>query len=158
MNRILHSIGAVSIAAALAVVVVSARPQQPPQPPASQPPPAAPQQPSELGTVISGDGGAPTRIAVPDFIALSDDAETDRIAKTIAQVLFDDLNFEREFALIPRDTYATIPAAKSFEDVPFDRWRELGADGVLVGTVQKTATGILVQVRLFDVRRPDQRQ
>ena len=31
-------------------------------------------------------------------------------ARTIAQVLWDDLTFEREFALIPRDTYATIPA------------------------------------------------
>ena len=68
-------------------------------------------------------------------------------------MLFDDLNFEREFALIPRDTYATIPAATSFEDVPFDRWRELNADGVVIGTVQKTATGIQVEVRLFNVAR-----
>jgi TolB protein len=159
MNRILHSICAASISAALAIVAVSAGPQQPPAaPPASQPPPAAPQQPSEVGTVINSEGGAPTRLAVPDFIALSTDAETDRIAKTIAQVLYDDLNFEREFALIPRDTYATIPAARTFEDVPLDRWRELGADAVLVGTVQKTAAGVLVQVRLFDARRPEQRQ
>lgn len=159
MNRILHSIGAVSIGAGLAIVAVSARPQQPPpSPPASQQPPAAPQQPSEIDTVINSEGGAQTRLAVPDFIALSTDAETDRIAKTIAQVLYDDLNFEREFALIPRDTYATIPAARTFEDVPLDRWRELGADAVLVGTVQKTAAGVLVQVRLFDARRPEQRQ
>jgi TolB protein len=150
---------AVSIVAGLAIAAVSARPQQPPQPPASQqPPPTAPQQPSELGTVITADAGAQTRIAVPDFIALSADPETDRVARTIAQVLFDDLNFEHEFSLIPRDTYATIPTAKTFEDVPLGRWRELGADAVLVGTVQKTATGILVQVRLFDARRPDQRQ
>jgi TolB protein len=158
MNRILHSICAVWISAGLAIVAVSARPQQPPaSPPASQQPPAAPQQPSEVGTVINSEGGAQTRMAVPDFIALSADAETDRIAKTIAQVLYDDLNFEREFALIPRDTYATIPAARTFEDVPLERWRELGADAVLVGTVQKTAAGILVQVRLFDARRPEQR-
>ena len=54
--------------------------------------------------------GAPPRFAVPDFIALSPDAETvgDR-ARRSAQVLWDDLNFEREFALIPRDIYATIP-------------------------------------------------
>ena len=104
---------AVSIVSGLAIVAVSARPQQPP---ASQPPPTAPQQPSELGTVITADAGAQTRVAVPDFIALSDDTETDRVAKMIAQVLFDDLNFEHEFSLIPRDTYATIPAAKTFED------------------------------------------
>jgi TolB protein len=156
MNRILHTIGAVSIAAGLAIVAVSARSQQPP--PASEQPPVPPQQPGEIGTVITAVGGAQTRIAVPDFIALSNDAETDRVAKTIAQVLFDDLNFEHDYALIPRDTYATIPSAKTFEDVPLARWRELGADAVVVGTVQKTAAGILVQVRLFDARRPDQRQ
>ena len=105
-----------------------------------------------MTTTISGGPGAPTRLAVPDFIALSADAETATIAKMIAQVLFDDLAFEREFALIPRDTYSTIAAAKSFEDVPFDRWRELGADGVVVGTVQKVGAGIHVEVRLFNVQ------
>src|SRR5207244_3770504 len=103
--------------------------------PSQQPP----QQPSDVSTVITSEGGVPPRFAVPDFITLSDDAESVAIAKTIAQVLFDDLGFEKEFGLIPRDTYATIPAAKSFEDVPFDRWRELNADGVIIGTVQKTA-------------------
>ena len=30
--------------------------------------------------------------------------------KTIGEVLWDDLNFEREFYMIPRDTYKSIPA------------------------------------------------
>ena len=38
--------------------------------------------------------------------------------------------------------------------VPLERWRELGADGVLVGTVRKTATASIVQVRLIKVARP----
>ena len=78
------------------------------RPHAQQPAAAAapPQQPSEISTTISGEGGAPPRFAVPDFIALSTDAETVATAKTIGQVLWDDLNFEREFALIPRDIYA----------------------------------------------------
>ncbi len=129
-------------AGALGTAVLSARPGQAPQAP-------APQQPSEITTTIIGGPGAQPRLAVPDFIALSPDAETVAVAKQIAQVLFDDFAFEREFALIPRDTYATIPSARSFEDVPFDRWRELNADGVLIGTVQKTASGIHVEVRLF---------
>ena len=41
--------------------------------------------------------------------------------------------------MIPRDTYASIPAARSLADVPFDRWRELGADALLVGTVAEGA-------------------
>jgi TolB protein len=151
MTRTFHVVRIVAMAAGLGAVALSALPQTPaPAPPASQQPP--PQQPSELSTVITADAGAPTRLAVPDFIALSNDAETTSVAKTIAQVLYDDLNFEHEFALIPRDTYATIPAAKSFDDVPLDRWRELNADAVLIGAVQKTGTGVLVQVRLFDAK------
>ena len=40
-------------------------------------------------------------------------APTVAAAKTIAQVLWDDLNFEREFYLIGRDTYKTIPTPAS---------------------------------------------
>jgi TolB protein len=121
---------------------------QPPTAPA-QPPP---QQPSEIETRLSSEPGSPPRLAIPDFIALSPDAETVDIAKRIGQVLWDDLNFEREFAFIPRDVYSTIPRATSFNDVPFDRWRELNADGLVVGTVQKTTGGIRVEVRLYNVR------
>ncbi len=111
------------------------------------------QQPSEVSTTISSDqAGIAPRFAVPDFIALSRDAETIDAAQTIGRVLWDDLNFEREFALIPRDVYATIPAPTSLATVPFDRWRELNADGLIVGTVQKTDLGVRVEVRLFNVR------
>jgi TolB protein len=133
---------------ALAIAVLAAGPR------AEQQPPPAPtvQQPSEIETTISGEGSAPPRLAVPDFIPLTSDAETVAIAKTIGQVLWDDLNFEREFAFIPRDTYASIPRASSFADVPFDRWRELNADGLIVGTVQKVGTTVKVEMRLFNVR------
>jgi TolB protein len=133
---------------ALALLAAWPHAQQPPQPP-----PAAPQQPSEIVTTITGDAsGAPPRLAVPDFIPLSADAETVAVARTIGQVLWDDLNYEREFAFIPRDVYATIPKATSFEHVPFDRWRELNADGLIVGTVQKMAAGFHVEMRLYNVR------
>lgn len=145
-----------TIVAFTGVVVAAPDPQnagaQQTQSPPPQPP-AAPQQPTDIAPTISGEPGAPPRLGVPDFIARSADAETAAIAKTIAQVLFDDLSFEREFALIPRDIYATIPAAGSLEDVPFDRWREVGADGVIIGSVQKSGTSIHVEVNLFDVKR-----
>jgi TolB protein len=121
------------------------------QPPASQQPPA-PQQPTDISTTLAGEGGAAPRLAVPDFMALNTDTETAAIAKQIGQVLWDDLNYEREFTFIPRDVYSTIPRATSFSDIPFDRWRELNADGLVVGTVQKLATGIRVESRLFNVR------
>ena len=100
--------------------------------------------------MITGDPGTPPRYAVPDFVALSPEAA--EVAKTIGQVLWDDLNFEREFYMIPRDTYATIPTARRPEDVPFNSWRELGADGVVFGTVQTSGGKTTVQVRLMNVR------
>ena len=72
-------------------------------------------------------------------------------AKTIGEVLWDDLEFEQEFYLIPRDTYARCPRPASVDQVSLDRWKELGADGVVVGTVRKTADGIVVEVRLMRV-------
>jgi TolB protein len=115
--------------------------------------PQAVQQPSDITTtIISDQAGAPVRFAVPDFIALSNDAETLDAARTIGRVLFDDLEFEHEFSLIPRDVYASIPMATSMNDVPFDRWNEVNADGVIIGTVQKTETGVRVEARLFNVR------
>jgi len=110
----------------------------------------APQQPSEVAVVISGDPGTPPRYAVPDFIAASPDAT--EAAKTITQVLWDDQAFERELYLIPRDTYSTIPPARSADQVPFAAWRELGADAVFFGTVTRMGNDIRVEVRLFNIR------
>ncbi len=132
-------------AALLAVAALSTS-----TPRGQQPPPT--QQPSEFELTISGEPGTPPKFAVPDFVALSSDPETQAAARTIAAVLWDDLMFEREFYMIPRDTYGSIPAAKSFQEVPFDRWRELGADGVVIGLVQRSGTGVSVQVRVFNVR------
>ena len=76
-----------------------------------------PQQ-QEIQLRITGDAGALPRYAVPDFIAISRDAESVEAARLIGQVLWADLAFEREFDLIPRDTYATIPPARSPAEVP----------------------------------------
>src|SRR5688572_4892836 len=117
----------------------------------AQEPAQQPRTVIELGP-LTGEGGTPPRMAVPDLVALSSDRETQEAARTIGQVLWDDLNFEREFYMIPRDTYKTIPAALSIETVPYERWRELGADGLVVGTVQRSGNGIQVEMRLYDVR------
>jgi len=134
------------LAAAAAALTIVAIPR------AQQPPASQPQQPSEISTTIIGEPGAPPRLALPDFIAISKDGETVAIAKTITEVLRDDLEFEREFSFIPKDVMATVPPATGFNDIPFDRWRELNADGVIVGTVEKQTGGVRVQVRLYNVR------
>src|SRR5262245_29750592 len=110
-----------------------------------------PRQPGEIVLTIKGSPGMPPRYAVPDFIALTNDAETVAAAKTISQVLWDDLLFEREFYLISRDTYRTIPPATSIDQVPLDQWKQLGADGLIIGTVRKNGSNVVVQVRLIEV-------
>src|SRR3954463_2937408 len=132
------------MAASVALVVAG---QGQPQSPV----PEAPRQNDQIVLKISGPPGLPPKYAVPDFIALTNDAETNAAAKTIGSVLWDDLNFEREFYLIPRDTYRTIPPATSVDQVPLDQWKQLGADGLIIGTVRKTPTGVTVQVRLIEV-------
>ncbi len=119
---------------------------------AQQPPPQQPAGQTSVDLRLTGDPGTPPRMAVPDLLALSPDRETQDAAKVIAEVLWDDLNYEREFYMIPRDTYKSIPAAATIDRIPFDRWREIGADGVLIGTVQRAANGIRVEMRLYNVR------
>ena len=115
----MHVYRFVTAAAALCAAVslrVGAQ-QTPPQPPPEQP-----QQQREVVVRIDSAPGLPPRIAVPDFIAATNDAETVAAAKTIGEVLWDDLNFEREFYMVGRDTYKTVPPPSSLEQVPLDRW------------------------------------
>jgi TolB protein len=131
------------------VGVVFAQPPPPPPPGGEQPPT---QQPSTvIEARLTGDPGAAPRMAVPDFLALSADKETQEIARTIAEVLWADLLYEREFTMIPRDTYRTIPVASSIGAPPFDRWRELGADGLVVGAVSKSGDTVRVEMRLYQI-------
>lgn len=137
-----------ALVAACATLALSAQTPPPQQTPPSQPP----RQTGEVVvTITSGTPGLPPKFAVPDFIALTNDAETVAAAKTIGQVLWDDLNFEREFYLISRDTYRSIPPATSLDEVPLGEWKQLGADAVVVGTVRRTASGVAVQMRLIKV-------
>jgi TolB protein len=131
-------------ACATGMALVAAQDAPPQQPaPASQ---------SEIAISIRGDSGAPAHYAVPDFIALTSDKETVEAAKLIAEVLWSDLAFEREFDMIPRDTYGTIEQLQTTEAINFDRWRELGADGVVKGSVRRTGNTFQVEMRLFSVQ------
>ena len=53
--------------------------------------------------------------------------------------------------MVPRDTYRSIPQPASLDQVPLDRWKELNADAVLIGSVAKTPKGVLVSMRLINV-------
>jgi len=110
-------------------------------------------QQSEIILSLSGESGARPRYAVPDFVARTTDQETVEAARAIAAVLWDDLAFEREFYMVPRDTYRSVPAPRGLTEIPFDRWRELGVDGLVTGSVERASpTTFRVELRLYDVR------
>ena len=136
--------GTMAIAAAVLAAGIVAAQQPPPQPA------PAPQQPSEIGTRIESGSGALPHYAVPDFIALTPGAAP--IAQMLAQVLWDDLAFEREFDMMPRDINKTVAVARTPDQIPFGAWRENGADAVFFGTVEQKGNDVLVEVRLFNVR------
>jgi TolB protein len=146
MKRTLFSLAAAAILSGLTLVG-----QQPPPPP-QQPPPAGGQT-AEIGARLTPDtAGLPPKLAIVPFIPLSQDAETVAAAKTIGEVLYDDIAYEREFYMIPKDAIASVPRPASFDDVPLDRWKELNADGIIVGSIRKEASGVVVQMKLIQVR------
>jgi TolB protein len=131
-----------SILAAYAAVVIAA--QEPPPPPPGQ-------QQSVVAVRIGPDHGGPAKLAVPDFIPLTNDAETVKAAKTIGQVLFDDIAYEKEFYMIPRDIMKTIPPPASADAVQLDRWKEVNTEGLIVGTVRRNGDSVVVEARLLKV-------
>jgi TolB protein len=140
-------------AAALMSLTLLAAPQPPAgSSPQSQQPPAQPQQQNEVRFVINGTPGVQPKVAIVPFIAVSTDAESVAAAKTVGDVLYDDLAYEREFWMIGKDVLATIPRPPSLEQVDVNRYKEVGANAVIVGSVRKTGSGVAVQVRVIDVQ------
>ena len=119
---------------------------------AATPSPQQTQQPEAVKTIItSGDPAAPPKIAVPECIPLANDAEVTAAAKAIGDVLFDDLAYEREFYMLPKDILKTVPRPASPDQVVLNRWKELQADAVVVCTVRKDAKEVVVETRLLNV-------
>src|SRR5262249_59879477 len=105
--------------------------QQPP----TAPPPSQSSQ-GEIGFRITGGTGMAPRLAIVPFVALSQDAETVAAAKTIGDILYDDIAYEREFYLIAKDAIATIPPPASLDEVHLERWEEANADELRAAPVR----------------------
>ncbi|MCC7007830.1 MAG: PD40 domain-containing protein [Acidobacteria bacterium] len=138
------------VTAAVAVlggtVVALARPNDV----ALSPVPLGQNQQSEVTIVMSNPAYHP-RVGVPDFLSTTNDAELATISRTIADVLWRDLQFEREFYMIPRASSTSIPSTPP-EAIPYERWAELGADAVLHGSVSRNGADLVVDIRLITVK------
>ncbi len=113
---------------------------------------ASPPQQQEVAITMRGAGGRTPRLAVPAFLTAGGDAELDGAASTVSEVLWHDIEFEREFTMISREGAARIPVAP-VETLPYATWNEIGADFVLVGTATRTDAALQIEVRVMSVER-----
>lgn len=107
------------------------------------------QQQREFFLTLEGAGKNP-RLAVPDFLVAGADADLVGAAKVLADVLWNDLDFEREFLMVPRKVSAAFPPAPA-DALPVERWAEI-TDAVLVGSVSRNADTLIVKVEIVSVR------
>ena len=113
--------------------------QQPPPPP----PPTQQQQEVLLNTV--GKAGTGPKLGMQAFTGPAE------AARVVAEVLWNDLDYEREYHMISRKATAGIPAATAPTSLPFATWKEAGADYVMMGAVQDTAGKLAVEIRIVRV-------
>jgi TolB protein len=108
------------------------------------------QQQTEIRTTLGGVSGRLPRLGMPTFLVGGPEAVDS--AKTIADVLWKDLEFEREDLMVSQSA-ATEIAPVPAEALVYDSWSQVGADEVLVGGVWKTDTSLRVEVRVMSVAR-----
>jgi TolB protein len=112
------------------------------------------QQQTEIRTSLGGGtAGRLPRLAIPTFILESADAELQQAGKTLADVLWKDLQFERGYEMVSQTGNAASVAPAPADALAFDVWAQIGADEVLVGNVRRTAASLQVEVRVMSVDR-----
>ena len=108
------------------------------------------QQPQEFFLSLEGGGKKNPRLGLPDFLLPAGDADLAGAGKVLADVLWNDLDFEREFQMVPRKVSAGFAPAPA-EALAAERWAEI-ADVVLVGSASRNGDALIVRVELVSVR------
>jgi TolB protein len=106
-------------------------------------------------TIVLSNPAYHPRLGLPDFVVPSGDPELAAAMKTVADVLWNDLDFEREYYLIPRASSAAIPVSPA-SALPFPQWTEIGADFVLAGSATRHGSEVAIELRMIAVRGDQQ--
>jgi TolB protein len=109
---------------------------------------------ADVAITMTQAGGHP-KLALPDFLGTSGDAELTTLGRTIADVLWNDLDYEREYTMIPRKVTASVPLAAA-DALPYPAWTEMGAESVLVGSIRREGGNVTIDIRMIVVKAPDQ--
>ena len=97
------------------------------------------------------------RVGISDFTTAAGDADLQAAAKVVADVLWNDLDFEREFYMIPRQD-GVDSRRRDADALPFEQWTEIGADFVIVASAISDGATFEVQLQLIRVRGDDKGQ
>lgn len=95
--------------------------------------------------------GSHQRLGVPDFYWAAGAGAMAEPSRTVAEVLWADIDFEREFYMIPRTASAKIPVTPP-DAIPYDAWNELGTDFVLAGVARTEGQSLVLELRLMYAR------
>lgn len=144
MQRVLR----LAIGMTAATAVLAAEPRTPVEIVAA--PLQDPQKPQQTELVLRmTDPSFHPRIGVQDFSAAGD-AALREAAKTVADVLWADLDYEREYYMVPRKSSASIPVAATAATLAFSQWSQI-ADVVMMGDVKASGASMTVDIRLINV-------
>lgn len=110
----------------------------------------APRQVDEIALSLSNPAAHP-RLAIPEFYITGGAAETAALARTVSEVLWNDIDFEQEYYLIPRRAAEAVPVTP-FTAMSYGQWAALGADVVLHGTAYPKGDALVVELRLIAAR------
>jgi TolB protein len=112
-----------------------------------------PQQ-AEVEITMSNVASHP-KLGLPDFVTPGNDAELAAASKTIADVLWNDLDYEREYYMIDRKASAAIPVAPA-ASLPFAAWTDIGAEVVLAVAARRDGANIVLEAKLVSTKAPDE--
>jgi TolB protein len=109
------------------------------------------QSPQDLVISLNSVAAHP-KLGLPNFIVPAGDPELQQAATTVADVLWNDLDFENDYYMISRKSSATVPITDSVDALPYERWTELGADIVILGSARRAEGGFQVDIRIIGVK------
>ena len=110
-----------------------------------QQPPPPPQRPQDLVLEATGIGGGGPKLGMQAFTGAAEPA------RLIAEVLWNDLDYEREYTMVSRKATAGIPVSATPASLPFDTWKQVGADYVMMGSIQDGGGKLAVEIRVVRV-------
>jgi TolB protein len=109
--------------------------------------PGMAQEQEGIGGVLEDTGFSTIKIAVPDPVSNPAAGEQ---ARTIADVLRQDLEFSGYFDVVDPTLYGLVPAATSVDEVRHDDWLSIGADALLLLQVESDGARVDLSGRLLD--------